>query len=309
MTTPLAESATVPPTFTSNNPADCILKSSDGLQFYVLRGILIFASEVFRDMFSIPTPNTETEPGQLPVIEMAESGQVLSALLSVIYPVVPPRISEVSLAVGLLQAWKKYLMPMERLQPFLAELFSESSLLENPLDIYALAWKLDSTTEAKRASRYTHGVELTAEAMSRLTMLSGTEASLSTLIDLRGSRKILLKLIAFAVPIRQFACPNHGGGDNDVYDITAYIFHLLEMENQVEKALARPHFEACHDFRDFLALRTDDWRWPGSRLSKRCSHPTNNYCFGNIEPDQIEYFSAIINSWKDMLPMEITWPR
>lgn len=85
MTTPFAaKSAIVPPTFTSKSPADCILKSSDGLQFYVLWGILIFASELFRDMFSLPTPATETEPDQLPVIEMAESGPVLSALLSII---------------------------------------------------------------------------------------------------------------------------------------------------------------------------------------------------------------------------------
>lgn len=212
-----------------------------------------------------------------------------------------------SLAVGLFQAWKKYLMSKGRLQPFLAELFSESSLLERPLDIYALAWRLDNETEAKRASRYTHGVELSAEAIWRLMMLSGSEAPLSALISLRESRKPWLRLIALVLPIREFACPNHGGGDNDVYDKSAYMLHLMKMENQVEKALARPQLEVCHDFRDFLALRTSERRWPGAVLPKRCSHPTNNYCFGNMETDQIRAYSKAVDSYRVDLPMEITW--
>ncbi|KAG8949884.1 hypothetical protein FRC04_008187 [Tulasnella sp. 424] len=302
-----SEVVIVPPSFTSNNPADCILKSSDGAEFYVLRGILIFASDMFKDMFSLPATSKDTEPGHLPTIQMAESGPVLSALLSIIYPIVPPQISDVSLAAELCRAWRKYLMPEARLQPFLAEFFSESSLLQRPLDIYALAWRLDNKAEAKRASRYTHGVEMSTEAVTRLLVVAGYPASLSSLITLRESRQSWLKAIAIMVPIREFACPNHGGGDNGVYDKTAYYSHLLAMEDQIKTALSEPNLGVCHDFRDFLGLRTEDKRWPGPRLAKRCSHPTNNYCFGNMEPHEIRETSALIESLRSDLPMEIMW--
>ncbi|KAG9021205.1 hypothetical protein FS837_007478, partial [Tulasnella sp. UAMH 9824] len=67
----------VPPTFSATSPANCILRSCDGWDFYALRGILIFASDVFKDMFSLPPTGPNAEKDQLHVINMTENGRTL----------------------------------------------------------------------------------------------------------------------------------------------------------------------------------------------------------------------------------------
>ncbi|KAG9038030.1 hypothetical protein FS837_001322, partial [Tulasnella sp. UAMH 9824] len=238
----------VPPTFSATSPADCILRSSDEWDFYVLRGILIFASDVFKDMFSLPPTGPNAEKEQLPVIKMTENGRTLSALLSVIYPIVPPEITDIGLAADLAQAWQKYLMPIERLRPFLSGVFNESSLMERPLDAYALAWRLGDRAEAKKASQWTHGKPLSFGAMSRIVAIAGDQEAVNALTSLRDLRQPHLRMMARLIPIREHACPNHGGGDNGSYDRNAYIEHTIAMEEQVKRVLNKPGRGFCFDF-------------------------------------------------------------
>ncbi|KIO20624.1 hypothetical protein M407DRAFT_220118 [Tulasnella calospora MUT 4182] len=297
----------VPSAFSSNSPADCILRSSDGLDFYVLRGILIFASDVFKDMFSLPPTGPNAEKERLPIINMTENGRTLSALLSVIYPIVPPEITSISLAADLAQAWQKYLMPLERLRPFLSGVFNESSLTERPLDAYALAWRLGDKAEAKKASQWTHGASLSFGAMSRIVAISGDQEAVNALTSLRDLRQPILRRMARVIPIREHACPNHGGGDNGLYDRKAYADHMVGMEEQVhERVLNRPGRGACHDFRSFLGLQFPE-RWPGPKLPKRCSHPTDNFCFGNMNQWQVSEVSETIETLREPLPVEVEW--
>ncbi|KAG8949882.1 hypothetical protein FRC04_008185 [Tulasnella sp. 424] len=294
----------VPPTFSETSPADCILRSSDERDFYVLRGILIFASDVFKDMFSLPPTGPNADEGRLPVINMTENGRTLCALLSIIYPIVPPEITDINLAVDLAQAWQKYLMPIERLRPFLGGVCNESSLLERPLDVYALAWRLGDMAEAKKASRWTHSETLSFGAMSRIVAISGDQEAVNALTKLREDRQPSLRMMARLVPIREYACPNHGGGDNGVYDRNAYIVHTTAMDEQVRRALNTPEHGTCHDFRSFLGLLLPE-RWPKSRLPKKCSHPIDNYCFGNMALEQVLQVSLEIEALRESLPVEV----
>ncbi|KAG8909549.1 hypothetical protein FRC01_006864 [Tulasnella sp. 417] len=296
----------VPPTFSASSPADCILRSSDGLDFYVLRGILIFASDVFKDMFSLPATGPNSEKEQPPVITVTENGRTLSALLSVIYPIVPPEITDIGLAADLAQAWQKYLMPIERLRPFLSGVFNETSLVERPLDAYALAWRLGDKVEAKKASQWTHGKSLTFGAMSRIVAIAGDQEAVNALTTLRDLRQPTLRKMARLVPIREHACPNHGGGENDSYDRNAYIEHMAAMEEQVQRVLNRPGRRACYDFRSFLELQFPE-RWPKSKLPKKCSHPTDNFCFGEMNRGRVSDVSEAIESLRESLPVEVEW--
>ncbi|KAJ7023364.1 hypothetical protein C8F04DRAFT_1134572 [Mycena alexandri] len=62
---------------------DAILRSSDGLDFPVHRAVLALASPFFKDLFSLPQP--ESEP-KVPVIPVAESSLILQKLLGTWYP-------------------------------------------------------------------------------------------------------------------------------------------------------------------------------------------------------------------------------
>lgn len=99
--------------------ADMILRSSDGVDFYVMKGILAVSSPIFQDMTSLAKPLTAdgkctsvdvSEEG-LPVVVMYESdANILDTLLRILYPVVTPRLDHLSLISGLLCAAQKYEM-------------------------------------------------------------------------------------------------------------------------------------------------------------------------------------------------------
>jgi hypothetical protein len=62
--------------------ADTILRSSDKVDFLVYKVILSKTSPVFKSMFSLPQPGTDTKQDSHPVIDVAENSKVLAALLS-----------------------------------------------------------------------------------------------------------------------------------------------------------------------------------------------------------------------------------
>ena len=67
--------------------ADCILRSSDGVDFHVVRFILRRASPVFKDMFSIPQPmpdEAESYEG-CPLVHMPDAAGDLRAFLKALH--------------------------------------------------------------------------------------------------------------------------------------------------------------------------------------------------------------------------------
>jgi len=76
------------PPFDDTN-ADVILRSSDRVDFMVYKVILSKASPVFKTMFSLPQPATDTAhtpQDSRPIVVLAERSKVLVALLLIIYP-------------------------------------------------------------------------------------------------------------------------------------------------------------------------------------------------------------------------------
>ncbi|KAI0264099.1 hypothetical protein BC834DRAFT_269857 [Gloeopeniophorella convolvens] len=93
--------------------ANVILRSSDGQDFRVHQIILGAASPFFRDMFSLPRPqaNSEAQASDmvdgLPIVCMTEHSHVLGNLLAMLYPNAIPAGSYI-LALNLLAAARKY---------------------------------------------------------------------------------------------------------------------------------------------------------------------------------------------------------
>ncbi|KAJ6549092.1 hypothetical protein DFH09DRAFT_989097 [Mycena vulgaris] len=79
------------PTFPFDAPdTDLILRSSDGVDFHLARAVLSLVSPVFRDMFSLPQP--ESAPA-VPIITVTEDAGKLDRALRFFYPGAQPTIT------------------------------------------------------------------------------------------------------------------------------------------------------------------------------------------------------------------------
>ena len=105
--------------FNSPSLADIVLRSDDGIDFYVSKIILAFASTFFHDMIAnaVPSPpsgDVKNDPEQkdgLPVITMhGSTASVLDLLLRIIYPVETPISNDIETIASIAGAADKYNM-------------------------------------------------------------------------------------------------------------------------------------------------------------------------------------------------------
>ncbi|KAJ7768131.1 hypothetical protein DFH07DRAFT_736513 [Mycena maculata] len=80
---------------------DVILRSSDGIDFYVYRIVLSLASPIFEHMFSSPQPQSESDT--LPVVQMAESALILDRSLRFFYPGAEPVVDSLDQLCDILE--------------------------------------------------------------------------------------------------------------------------------------------------------------------------------------------------------------
>ncbi|KZT05033.1 uncharacterized protein LAESUDRAFT_656693, partial [Laetiporus sulphureus 93-53] len=78
----------------NKNSADVILRTADEVDFHLHKAVLMLASSVFEDMFSILQPavsaaelDFETD---LPIVPVTETSKTLDALLRLCYPTADP---------------------------------------------------------------------------------------------------------------------------------------------------------------------------------------------------------------------------
>ncbi|KAF4602910.1 hypothetical protein EYR38_003314 [Pleurotus pulmonarius] len=138
--------------------ADTILRSCDGTDFHVFKGVLIIHSSIFRDMFSLPdVPDVNQQQAGKPVVDLQEPSSTLDTLLRFCYPAhVYPKIPSKEMFIDVMDAAKKY--EMEFLYEKIATSFTNDGALRvSPLECYALAvgFKLPglATESARRCTR------------------------------------------------------------------------------------------------------------------------------------------------------------
>ncbi|KAL5512750.1 hypothetical protein ACEPAG_3016 [Sanghuangporus baumii] len=134
---------------------DVILRTSDDVDFWVLKAILEFASPVFKDMFSLPQPDTNKgDAVQTPIIAVSESSATLDALLRLCYPVERPQLLEqdMSLIGDVLHAAQKYdiIVATDFARRILKNHAKTSG--ESALTVYAIACTLKLEEEAYTAA-------------------------------------------------------------------------------------------------------------------------------------------------------------
>jgi len=165
MITPNAITTFGPPF--NDTDADIILRSSDRVDFIVYKVILSKASPVFKTMFSLPQPTTDTQPDSPhPIVELAENSKVLAAFLSIVYPPTPMSPEPLSLddLISALDMARKYdiaTMP-DRL---LIDFGGLKTLQKKPLEAFCAAYSRELAKAAKIAARASLKHRLTLDAI------------------------------------------------------------------------------------------------------------------------------------------------
>ena len=117
----------------NDKKADLILRSSDQVHFYVLKPVLSFASKVFADMFSIPSPPSEHQD-EIQVVPVPEDSTTLDLALRHIYPTQPPEGDKLHYASILAEFTRKYQVEALNITSYLT-----NSIERDPVGVYAIA--------------------------------------------------------------------------------------------------------------------------------------------------------------------------
>ncbi|KAG9031367.1 hypothetical protein FS837_002983 [Tulasnella sp. UAMH 9824] len=252
-TTPNASTFVVKPPFHSDSPGDCIIQTADGTQFVVYRVILSLASSVWNDMFSLPQ-SSEAPSEEHPVIPVDEDPETMETLLTMLYPMQPPRIESYDLAIKLVQACDKYFINSSRLSTFLHDILRSTHALENdPLGVYALAWRLQMEEEVKIASRYTHRLDLYDQrVVEELMRRTGGLNAVMALWEMRRRREAAVDGIARLMELGQeaFVCPSHQNSYGKV-PASNIVTEYLGARLSVTEVLKEP-YPVCKSLQQFF---------------------------------------------------------
>lgn len=136
--------------FDDPTTSDTVIRSSDGVDFHVYKGVLLIASPIFRDMVTLPAQpsssvgknDTDFTKDGLPIVTMYESSApVVDALLRILYPGDDPIIKGVDTVSGVLFAARKYEMTyvLDTMERFFLELVKDQDQGTNAMQVYILA--------------------------------------------------------------------------------------------------------------------------------------------------------------------------
>ncbi|KAH9942389.1 HAD-like domain-containing protein [Epithele typhae] len=130
--------------FDTQEDADIIFRSGDGVHFNLYKVIVAKASSVMKDMFALP--DTSLTPQ---IVELTEDAESLEHLFRLICPVKNPTLTSVDALSAVLKAAHKYDMQAvtEDLLPIARQLIST-----DPLRIYAVAYVLELEELAREAA-------------------------------------------------------------------------------------------------------------------------------------------------------------
>jgi len=170
------EMASLPPELCDVPDANLIIRSSDSVNFRIHKSLLVMVSPVFRDILSLPQSVDSESVDGLPVVQLSEDSELLSSLVSMLYPVCTVVPNSYDKALYLLAACQKYEMAS-----VMSSIRAKVKLGEYPAPkgaeaflAYAIASGKGLIPEMENAARQTLGHPLSFEIIGEgLRLLEG----------------------------------------------------------------------------------------------------------------------------------------
>ena len=170
--------------------ANIILRSSDQVNFRVHKSLLAMSSPFFEHLLSLPQPSDSEIVDGLPVVQLFEDAELLSSLVSLLYPIPPVIPGSYEKVFALLAACHKY--DMVPIQSYIRDEVQRGTfpapVTSEAFSAYALASSLGLGPEMEHAARLTLNQPMTFESLGeKLRQFKGP--ALCELIDHRASRR------------------------------------------------------------------------------------------------------------------------
>ncbi|KAN0109490.1 hypothetical protein V8E52_009284, partial [Russula decolorans] len=147
--------------------ANFVIRSSDFVNFKVHKHVLAVASPFFKDLLSLHQPPDSESVDGLPVVQLPEDSELLSTLISMLYPVHPVIPNSYDKVLCLLAACQKY--EMASVQSYIRAEVSHG-VFPTPkgteaFSAYAIASGKGLVPEMEKAARQTLDHPMTFEAL------------------------------------------------------------------------------------------------------------------------------------------------
>jgi len=131
--------------------ADVIIRAAGALDFRVHKLVLSLISPIFKDMFTIPQPPTNT-PDTLPHVDVDESADTWGTILRITYHLPNPTTDDLGDLESLLLAAKKY--ELKFILDSHQGIFKDRGFIQrDPLHLYAIACACGFEDQAKYVAR------------------------------------------------------------------------------------------------------------------------------------------------------------
>ncbi|KAG2103128.1 uncharacterized protein F5147DRAFT_706651 [Suillus discolor] len=133
---------------------DIILRSADGVDFHVYKLILSLVSPIFKDMFTLPQSESQSDISSVPIIDVMEGSTTLESLLLLCYPAAAtPTFHSLDDAKVVMKAASKY--DIQAALSRAGDLVMAQFFPNHFLELYALScqfgWQRHAQTAATRA--------------------------------------------------------------------------------------------------------------------------------------------------------------
>lgn len=131
---------------------DFVLQSTNGVNFHVYKLILSLMSPKFKDDFTSPQNESQSDRSSVPIMTVAESSMPLRSLLLLCYPAATPTFDSLDNAKAVLEAAKQH--DMQAVLSRAGDLIMAQFLPDHFLELYALpcrfGWQHHAQTAATR---------------------------------------------------------------------------------------------------------------------------------------------------------------
>src|SRR5579863_7542828 len=147
--------------------ANLIIRSADLVHFRLHKSVLAMASPVFKDLLSLPQPSDSEYFDGLPVVRMSEDAELLTSLISMLYPANPVIPNSYDKVLCLLSACQKY--DLGQVQAYIRAEIDRGGFPApvgtEVFGAYAIARSKRLVTEMENAARLTLDYPMTFETI------------------------------------------------------------------------------------------------------------------------------------------------